>query len=111
VRVLLSVLAVGLLLVVAGLVGVWWLGGPDVHRWVAHRALERVLGRDVHVDGTLEVELGAEPLLELTGLRIDSPPWAEVPAQLQIERARVQVALRPLLRRMIAFRLVALEGG
>ena len=108
-RVLLSILAL-LVLVVAGLAGFWWLGAPEAHRWVAHRALERVLGRDVHVDGALEVELGAEPVVQLTGLRIDSPPWAEAPTQLQIERARIQIALRPLLRRALVFPLVALEG-
>ncbi len=99
-----------LALVMGGLAGFWWLGGPDAHRWVARRTLELVLKRDVHVDGTLEVELGAEPLLEVTGLRIDNPPWAETPAQLQIAHARIQIALRPLLRRALVFPLVALEG-
>ncbi len=108
-RLLLSILIL-LALVVAGLAGFWWLGGPDAHRWVAVRTLELVLKRDVHVDGTLEVEPGAEPLLQLTGLRIDSPPWAETPAQLQIARAQIKIALRPLLRRALVFRLVDLEG-
>ncbi len=99
-----------LVLVVGGLAGVWWFGGPDAHRWAARRALELVLQRDVEVDGTLEVELGAEPLLEVTGLRIDNPAWAETPSQLQIARARIRIALRPLLHRALVFPLVALEG-
>jgi hypothetical protein len=60
---------------------VGWHAGP----------FEPVLERVVHVDGTLELEVGAEPLLQLTGLRIDSPPWAETPNQLQIARARIQI--------------------
>ena len=109
VRVLLSVLAL-LALVVGGLAGFWWLGGPDAHRWVARRTLEFVLEREVHVDGTLELELGAEPLVQLTGVRIDSPSWAETPNQLQIARAQIQIALRPLLRRVLVFPLIDLEG-
>jgi uncharacterized protein involved in outer membrane biogenesis len=109
VRLLLVVPAV-LVLVVGGLAGVWWLGGPDLHRWAAHRALELVLDRDVQVDGTLEVELSAEPLLRLTGLRIDAPPWAEAPTLLRVERAQVRIALWPLLRRVLVFPLVDLEG-
>jgi uncharacterized protein involved in outer membrane biogenesis len=109
VRVLLSILAL-LAVVGAGLAGFWWLGGPEVHRWMARWALEHVLGRDVRVDGTLDVELGAEPLLTLTGLRIASPPWAEAPTQLQIERAQIRIALRPLLRRVVVLPVVALEG-
>jgi AsmA family len=108
VRLLWSILG-SLALLVAGLALFWWLGGPEAHRWVARRALELVLEREVHVDGTLELELGAEPLLQLTGVRIDSPPWAETPNQLQIARAQIQIALRPLLRRVLVFPLIDLE--
>jgi uncharacterized protein involved in outer membrane biogenesis len=109
VRLLLSVLG-SLVLLVGGLALFWWLAGPDAHRWVARRTLEMALGREVHVDGTLELELGAEPLLQLTGVRIESPSWAETPNQLQIARAQIQIALRPLLRRVLVFPLIDLEG-
>jgi hypothetical protein len=99
----LPLVAAVLVLVVCGLAGVWWLGGPDLHRWAAHRALELVLDRDVQIDGTLEVELSAEPLLRLTGLRIDAPPWAEARTLLRVERAQVRIALWPLLRRVLVF--------
>jgi uncharacterized protein involved in outer membrane biogenesis len=108
-RLLLSLLAL-LALVVGGLAGFWLLGGPGAHRWVARQTLELVLDREVHVDGTLELELGAEPLLQLTGLRIEGPPWAEAPNQLQIARAQIQIALRPLLHRVLVFPLIDLEG-
>jgi uncharacterized protein involved in outer membrane biogenesis len=108
-RLLLSVLGL-LALVVGGLAGLWWLSGPDAHRWAARRTLGLVLEREVHVDGTVELELGAEPLLQLTGVRIDSPSWAEAPNQLQIARAQIQIALRPLLRRALVFPMIDLEG-
>jgi AsmA family len=108
-RLLLSVLAL-LALVVGGLAALWWLGGPDAHRWMARRTLELFLGREIHVDGTLELKPGAEPLLQVTGVRIDSPSWAETPNQLQIARAQIQIALRPLLRRVLVFPLIDLEG-
>ena len=81
-----------MVLLAGGLAIFWWLGGPDAHRWVAQRTLELVLDREIHVDGTFEVELGAEPLLQLTGVRIDSPSWAETPNQLQIARAQSLLA-------------------
>lgn len=109
VRLLLSVLAF-VVLFVGGLALFWWVGGPDVHRWVARQTLELVLEREVHVDGTLELEFAPEPLLELTGVRIASPAWAETPNQVQFARARVQIALRPLLRRVLVFPLIDLEG-
>lgn len=108
-RLLLSVLG-SLVLLAGGLAILWWLGGPDAHRWAARHTLEFVLERDVHVDGTLEVDLGAKPLFQLTGVRIASPPWAETPNQLQIARAQIQIALGPLLRRVLVFPLINLEG-
>ena len=97
-------------LLLAGAASFWWLGGPDTHRWVARRALELATGREVQVDGTLEVEIGAAPLLRLSGLRIGNPPWAESPTLVQIERAEISVALLPLLRGMLAMPLVSLQG-
>lgn len=87
-----------------------WLAGPDAHRWVAHRALEAALDRDVQVDGTLSVDVGAEPVLRMTGLRIDNPEWAESPTLLKIESAEIQIALRPLLRGVYVFPHIALDG-
>jgi AsmA family protein len=109
VRLLLSVLALFALLL-AGLATFWWLGGPDTHRWLARWALELATGHEVQVDGTLEVEIGAEPLLRLTGLRIDNPPWAESSALVQVEQAEISVALLPLLRGVLALPLVSLQG-
>ena len=79
-----------------------WFGGSDAHRWIAHRALETALNREVHVDGEFSVELADAPVFRLTGVRIDAADWAEAPGLLQLERAEVSIALRPLLRRSSA---------
>jgi len=97
-------------LAVGGLIGTWRLGGPDLRRWVAHAALEWALDRDVEVDGALEVELGVEPLLRVSGLRIDNPPWAEAPTLLKINHTEVRFALWPALQGMLVFPLIDLEG-
>ena len=109
-RLLLYLLAL-LVLLAGGLAGFWWLGGADAHRWVARRDLELAFDREVQVDGSFDLEVGAEPLLQLTGLRVGSPPWAETPNQLQIARARVRIALRPLLYGVLLFPLIARRRG
>ena len=94
---LLRYLSLGMLALLVGAVaGFWWLG-DGAQRWLARNALEIALDRPVVIDGTVEVELGTAPMLQLTGLRIDNPSWAEAPTMLRIERAEVQIALRPLL--------------
>ena len=97
-------------LVLGGLAGFLWLAGPDAHRWVARRALETAFDREILVDGALEVELGAAPTLFLTHLRIDNPSWAAASTLLRVERAEIQIALRPLLRGNLVFPRFALEG-
>ena len=99
-----------LALLVGGVAGFWWLGGDEAQRWLARNALEIALDRPVVIDGTLEVELGTAPMLQLTGLRIDNPSWAEAPTMLRIERAEVQIALRPLLERVVLLPRIALQG-
>ena len=108
---LLRYLPLGLLaLLVGGVAGFWWLGGDEAQRWLARNALEIALDRPVVIDGTVEVELGTAPMLQLTGLRIDNPSWAEAPTMLRVERAEVQIALRPLLERVVLLPRIALQG-
>jgi uncharacterized protein involved in outer membrane biogenesis len=91
----------------AAVAGVWSLGGEA---WLARRALESALDRPVEIDGGVEVALGAAPTLRLAGLRVANPGWATAPSFLQVERAEVQIALGPLLRRVVLLPRVALHG-
>jgi uncharacterized protein involved in outer membrane biogenesis len=109
-RLLVIVLALFALLL-AGSAGFWWLGAPDSHRWVARRAVELALGREVQIDGRLDVEIGAAPLIRLSGVRIDNPAWAESPTLADIARAEVRIELLPLLRGALVLPLVALQGA
>ena len=84
--------------------------GDGAQRWLARNALEIALDRPVVIDGTVEVELGTAPMLQLTGLRIDNPSWAEAPTMLRVERAEVQIALRPLLEGVVLLPRIALQG-
>ena len=85
----------------------WSLGGEA---WLVRRALEATLDRPVEIDGGIEVALGAAPTLRLAGLRVANPDWATAPSLLQVERAEVQIALGPLLRRVVLLPQVALHG-
>ena len=84
-RLLLSILAVFALLL-AGAASFWWLGGPDTHRWVARRALELATGREVQVDGTLEIKGNRAPVA-LTGTITDpvADPWGNSKLGLSLE--------------------------
>ena len=87
--------------------GSWSLDGEA---WLARQALESALDRPVEIDGGIEVALGAAPMLRLAGLRVANPDWATAPSFLQVERAEVQIALGPLLRRVVLLPRVELHG-
>jgi uncharacterized protein involved in outer membrane biogenesis len=88
-------------------VGFWSLGGKA---WLARQALESALDRPVEIDGGIAIALGAAPMLRLAGLRVPNADWAAAPSFLQVERAEVQIALGPLLRRVVLLPQVALHG-
>jgi uncharacterized protein involved in outer membrane biogenesis len=87
--------------------GFWSVGGEA---WLARRALEATLDRPVEIDGGIEVALGVASTLRVAGLRVANPDWATAPSLLQVERAEVQIALGPLLRRMVLLPRVELHG-
>lgn len=78
-------------------------------RWSEAR-LEATLNRDVHLE-RVALSVFPRPAAELHGLRVDNPSDLELPAPLlRLERARLQVALWPLLRRRVVVEEVMLIG-
>lgn len=106
-------------LVVAAVGALAWLGlglvldrvldEGRLARWGEAR-MSTSLNRDV---GLEEVSLSVfpRPAVELTGLRVANPPGFETPALLRIERAQLQIALWPLLRREAVVEEVRLVGA
>lgn len=96
-----------LALSVVAVAALWSLGGKA---WLARQALQSALDRPVEIDGGIDIDLGAAPVLRVAGLRVANPEWASAPSFLEAERAEIQIALGPLLRRVVLLPQVALQG-
>lgn len=102
--------SLGLLLLSAtGIVVFLATAGDDFYRWAARQLLEGAIDRQVHVEGTFSFDVGLEPTLAVTEVWIENAPWAEKPEMARVERAEVQIALRPLFAGIVQIRRLLVQ--
>jgi uncharacterized protein involved in outer membrane biogenesis len=87
--------ALGLLaLAISALIAIWdwnWFRGP------VERLVEARTGRDFSITGPLDVDLGRTPVVTLSDVRFGNAPWSREPVMASAVRARMRLALAPLL--------------
>jgi len=73
----------------------------DVNTFVAplQAEVKRATGRDLTLQGGVELKLGLEPRLVANGVAFGNAPWGKAPALISAKRVEAQVALLPLLKR------------
>lgn len=81
-----------------------WFRGP-VEYLVSSRT-----GREFHIDGNLDVDLGRRSVIRLEKVRFANPKWAKRPEMLQVELAELSIRAWPLLRGRIVLPHVRLDA-
>jgi uncharacterized protein involved in outer membrane biogenesis len=76
----------------------------------AESTLSEALGRDVRLQGELKVTTSLWPYFEVTGLHVASPKEFDEATLVSMERARVVLALMPLLQGQVHIRTFEAEG-
>lgn len=91
-------LVLGLIALLVGGVAVF-LATLDVGRYKADivALIEDKTGREVAIDGDLDLSLGLAPALVVETVRLGNAPWAGDPDMVAVGRLEAQVALLPLL--------------
>jgi uncharacterized protein involved in outer membrane biogenesis len=89
--ILLSLLA--LVIVVAGAALAFVLWRPDVLKPTIERLASAQLGRQVTISGPLRLDLGRVTTVELDGLVVAAPDWAEAPNLAEVRHLRAGVDL------------------
>lgn len=102
--------AIGAIIVAVTLVALailwdWnWFRGP-----VEHLVSSRT-GREFHIDGRLDVDLGRRSVIRLERVRFANPSWAKRPEMLEVDLAEFSIRVWPLLRREVVIPHVRLEA-
>lgn len=78
---------------------------PDIEA-----AVEAATGRKLTIDGDLALTLGAPLALSVERVSLANAPWASRPEMLVLDRAEMEVAVLPLLRRKLRIDRLALKG-
>jgi hypothetical protein len=98
--VIVPVLAVGVLLID------WnWVKGAAGDR------LSGALGREVAIDGDLDIDFGWVPRVTATGVRVANADWAGPDDMLQVERLTFRIDLREMLHGDVVLPEVTIAGG
>ena len=89
----------------------WWQSRPSACRSTPRRGATgsaqsraNALGRQVTLEGPLELVLGLRTRLSIGGVRIANPPGFATPAFAELGAAHAEVDLRPLLRGRLRIR-------
>ncbi len=103
--------SLGLLLFSAAFIAAFLaIAGDNFYRWAAGQLLEGSIDRTIHVDGTFSFDVGLEPTLIVTDVWLENGPWAEKAEMARIERAEVQVAVKPLFSGIVRLPRLVVEG-
>ena len=73
--------------------------------------VERTTGRQLLVDGPLDLNISFTPTLSVRGVRFANAVWGSRTFMLSVERLEVRVALLPLLSGQVAIEQVILSGA
>ena len=84
--------------------------GDSFYRWALRQAIEGRIERDITVDGTFSFEVGLEPSLTVTDVRMANAPWADTTDMARLRRLEVQVALLPLFSGVIRIPRLVIDG-
>ena len=103
IKLLIGVLAVGLLLVAGAALYISQMD-PNAYRGVIADAVESATGRKLRIGGDLRVEFSPVLSLQANDVSFANPPWASQPYMLRTRHVRADVALLPLLKGKVVIR-------
>jgi len=101
--------ALVLLMVIAGVVLPFMYDKEDLKKAISAEVHDQT-GRELNIDGDLDFSVFPWLAIEVSGLRLGNAPGFGDQAQAQIGRARVGVALMPLLHKQISVDEITLDG-
>ncbi len=107
-KTLVGVLVAGLIAIVVVLVFV--IDPNDYKDEITARA-EAALGRQLVIDGDIDLRLGLNTALAVDGVRVANPPWASEPDLLSVDSFAAEVAVLPLLRGGLVIKALRLQGA
>lgn len=70
---------------------------PNQYKDIVIAEVKDATGRELVIEGDLEMALGFTPAVQVEGVRLANAPWGSEPTMISVERFEAQVALLPAL--------------
>jgi len=109
-RKLIVISALGLVLL-AGLVTVWWFLGDDA--WVKGKiedSVAEMAGRSLSIEGAFSLDWSAHPVLTAENIHFSNPPWAMHPDLARLDKLEVSIDLFSILGDQVKINYIAIHG-
>ena len=74
------------------------------------RMVKEVTGRELNLDGEINLEIGFSPALTVSDVTFANASWGSRPQMIKIKQLQVQVRLLPLLYRDLELKHIGLAG-
>jgi AsmA protein len=110
VKILAGVVGGIIVLIVAGLLAVWWLVNPNDYKGRIAEAVKESTGRELVLKGDIKLSVFPWIALELGPASLGNPPGFGEEAFLAFNRASVRVKLFPLLAKRLEMDRVVIDG-
>lgn len=83
----------------------------DELRQLAQEQARKITGRDLRIEGPIDIAFSLTPAITLQDIRFENMPGGSAEEMAQIDRLEVQVALLPLLQRQIEIKQFLLQDA
>ncbi|NOQ19455.1 MAG: AsmA family protein [Desulfobacterales bacterium] len=107
------IIAIGALLIIALMVAVYvFLDHYDYNKLKPRisRMVKDATGRDLRLDGEINLAIGLSPSLVVTDVTFANASWGSQPQMIKVEKLQAQVRLLPLLFKDVQLKRIGLAG-
>ena len=81
------------------------------YRSTVENLLTDVLGREVRIEGGMEVDFGFNPRVEAHGITLANPEWSDEPSMVAVDRLALEINLASLIFKPIRINELEIDGA
>lgn len=83
---------------------------PNLYKETIENQVSELTGRQLKIDGNLQIEFSLQPLVRIEKLSFANAPWGKQPQMLSLELLQLKVQLLPLLDDKLVIEQLILKG-
>lgn len=83
---------------------------PNLYKKTIESQVSELTGRQLKIDGDLQIDFTLHPLVRIEKLSFANAPWGKLPQMLSLDMLQLKISLLPLLENKLVIEQLLLEG-